>query len=111
MSKKVTAHASLRVRKRAGLPKKAVQKNADTALLKGVSHKESKGRLRKYFNYLFLSHMKGSDIRMYGGYVYIFTSSNLVTVFQIPNIYRDAVNKILKRKDEELIPDAGQVEK
>ena len=98
MSKNVTAHASLRIRKRAGIPKKSVRKNADVALEKGVVHKESTGRLRRYFDFLYLSHKTGTDIRMYGGYVYIFTRCDLVTIFPIPNIYRDAVQKVLKRK-------------
>jgi len=99
MSKVVTNHAAERVRKRAGIPKKAVQKNADTALDKGITHKDSTGRLKKYFDYLFLSHGTGTNIRMHGGYVYIFTHHNLVTVFPIPNCHRNAVLKIQKRKE------------
>jgi len=98
MPRNVTVHASKRVRKRIGIPKKAVQKNADMALIKGLSHKESTGRLRKYFDYLYLSHRKGTDIKMYGGYVYIFTHKDLLTVFPIPNHHTDAVLKAVKRK-------------
>jgi len=97
----VTEHAEDRIRERCGLPKKAVEKNATLALEVGLKHSEATGRLKKYFDYLFLSHRVGANIRIYHNHVYIFTrDSKLVTVLPLPNHHKKAVQKILKRRNE-----------
>jgi len=96
----ITRLADKRMRERLGIPRKAFEKNASTALEKGVSHKECTGRLKKYVDHLFLSHNRGSDIRLYCGYVYIFTRNNLVTVMPLPNMYNNTVKKITNRKGQ-----------
>jgi len=98
MDKRVSDHASQRIRKRVGIPKKSVDTNARKALEHGITHKEASGRLRRYFEYLFLSKGIGTDIRIYGGFVYIFTKKALITVFPLPNCHKSAVLKLLKRK-------------
>jgi len=42
----VTNHAEERLRKRCGLPKKAVEKSAEKAWSTGLTHSECKGNLR-----------------------------------------------------------------
>ena len=81
------------------MPKKAVERNAKLALEKGFTHKESKGRLRKYFDYLFLSHGRGANIRLYGNHVYIFTRDKLVTVIPIPNAYKATLKRAMEKRD------------
>lgn len=97
----ITDHARDRIRERVGLPKKAVDGNVVAAFEYGVTHKEATGRLRKYFEYLFLSQGNvGANIRLYGNNVYIFTRNNmLVTVLPLPNAHKAAVRKIIKRRD------------
>ena len=98
----ISNHARQRINKRCGLPKKTVERNAKKALAAGISHNESTGRLKKYFDYLYLSHGEYGcgKIRIYNDYVYLFNNSDsLITVFQLPNEYRDAINKISKRKN------------
>ena len=102
MPRVITAHGGKRVRKRVGIKKKSVTKNSDTAFSQGVAHTDSTGRLKKYFDYLYLSHGIANNIRMHGGYVYLFSGSTLITVFPIPNAYRDAVIKIQKRLKQRL---------
>jgi hypothetical protein len=99
MKQEITDHAEERVRKRVGIPRKAVKKNAEIALEKGVTHKECSGRLKKYVDYLYLSHRRGNNIRLWGDHVYIFTTEKLITVFPIPKMYRNAVHKILSRRE------------
>lgn len=95
----VTQHAQTRIKERCGLPKKAIKKNALIALQNGVCHNETTGRLKKYIDWLFLSYGYGGNIRLYNNHVYIFTiSDKLITVLPLPNIYKNAVNKILKRR-------------
>ena len=95
---KLTGHAKGRMKERCGLPKKAVERSAQTALEEGICHSECTGRLKKYIDYLFLSHGRGANIRLYGNHVYIFSHTSLITVLALPNIYKNAVNKIMKRK-------------
>jgi len=95
----VTQHAQDRIKTRCGLPKRAVEKNATLALQEGVCHGETTGRLKKYIDWLFLSHNHGGNIRLYNNHVYIFTvSEKLITVLPLPNIYKKAVHKAMKRK-------------
>ena len=101
ISPKVTKHAELRIRKHTGLPKKTVDRNAKLAFENGVCHSECTGRLKKYVDWLFLSHCIGFNIRLYCNYVYIFGGEGeLITVLPFPNIYKNAVNKISQRKNE-----------
>ena len=95
----IKGHAKKRIKERCGLPKKAMERNANKALNEGILHTECTGRLRKYVDYLFLSHGKGGNIRLYGNHVYIFTKTeNLITVLPLPNAHKDAVNKALQRR-------------
>ena len=95
---KVTDHAKSRIKERCGLPKKAIERNAKIAFEEGICHNDCTGRLRKYIDYLFLSHGRGANIRIHGNYVYIFSHTRLITVFLLPNVYKNAVSKTIKRK-------------
>lgn len=94
----ITNHASKRIKERCGLPKKAVERSALLALEKGLSHKDCTGSLRRYFDYLFLSHKKGANIRLYGNHVYIFTTENLVTVLPLPNAHKKTLKKVMDKR-------------
>ena len=96
----VTSHGEYRTRKRCGIPKKSVKKNANKAFEYGICHKECTGRLKKYIDWLFLSHKSNypTNIRLYGNHVYIFGEIALITTIPLPNIYKNAVNKLKKRK-------------
>ena len=96
----ITDHAYKRIKERCGLPKKAVERNAMLALEKGLTHQESTGSLRRYFDYLFLSHKRGANIRLYGNHVYIFTSENLVTVLPLPNAHKKTLKKVMDKKNQ-----------
>jgi hypothetical protein len=96
----ITKHAEDRIRQRCGIPKRVVQKNAETALRHGIKHGECSGRLKKYFDYLFLSHNNtGANIRIYGNHVYIFTKERLVTVLPLPHEHKNAVRKLMNKKE------------
>ena len=95
----ITDHAKDRIRERCGLPKKALERNAKNALEKGVRHNECIGTLRKYVDCLFLSHKNGNNIRIYNNYSYIFCNDRLITVLLLPNIYKDALNKTIKKRE------------
>jgi len=96
----ITNHARDRLKERCGLPKKALERNAKNALYKGISHNECVGSLKKYLDYLYLSHKNGNNIKIYNNHVYIFFVDRLVTVLTLPNIYKGALNKLNKRRGE-----------
>ena len=96
----LTNHAKERLKTRCGLPKKALERNARKALEKGIRHNECSGKLRKYLDYLFLSHKNGTNIRIYGNHTYIFSDERLVTVLSFPNSYRSALDKAKRRRNE-----------
>ena len=95
----VTRHAGERIRKRCGLPKKATLRSAAAALRNGIGYSECTGRLKKYMEWLSLSHKRCGKTRIYNNHIYLFTVMDcLITVLPLPNEYRDAANKALKRK-------------
>ena len=87
----VTNHAAKRLKQRSGLPKKAVNRFAEIAFLKGKKHADVKGRLKRYLDKLFLSHMNGNNIRVYGMFVFIFQDTRLITVLSLPKSMRGGV--------------------
>lgn len=97
-----TLHAQERFKERRGLPKKALDKVAETAHKYGVERLEATGRLRRYMDYVTKFHNYAGEVRAFGEYMYVFSSSNgnLITVYDLPNAYRKSVNKAVKRKRE-----------
>ncbi|MCL2045224.1 MAG: hypothetical protein FWG88_02415 [Oscillospiraceae bacterium] len=95
----ITNHASDRIRERCGLPKKAVERNVKLAIEKGLTHHESNGKLRKYFEYLSIYNGVAREIRLYSNHVYIFGKNEwLITVLPLPNEHKAAMQKAMKRK-------------
>lgn len=90
-----TVHAERRVRKRVGVPKKAVDTLRDIAFDKGVAHSQATGRLRKYFDFLWSHNRTADNIRIYGNFVWVFCGDVLVTVHALPREHQKAARKIL----------------
>ena len=99
MSLIVTSHAKDRIKQRCGLPKRAAIRNAEKALQQGISHADTTGRFKKYFDYLYLSHGNANNIRVLGDKVYIFCGESLITVLSLPNQHRSVASKLLKRRE------------
>lgn len=94
-----TKHSEKRIRKRMGINKKSISKLVDVAIEKGVSHSMAKGRLRKYFTYLYFKNKAASNIRMYANYVWIYSNVSLITVFPIPKEHIKSVIKLQAKGD------------
>ncbi len=97
----VTRHGSKRIHDRAGIPLRAVDKNAHIALIKGVRHNETTGALRAYLDRLFLRERTANNMRIWQGCVYIFCNQALVTVLILPQVYRKKAESLLRRKKKE----------
>lgn len=100
----VTKHAKQRIKERMGLKKKTSDRVANLALEKGLKIKETKGKLKKFLNSVFLSHGVGDNIRLYAEKVFIFQGNCLITVLQLPNELKNLSNICFseKKKREEL---------
>lgn len=86
----VTKHAENRIRERCGFRKKSCQKMAEKALIEGLTHSQTKGRLNKWVTSLYFNNTKANNIRLYGDKAYVFCGEVLVTVIQIPvNLMKD----------------------
>lgn len=97
---KVSRHGYLRSKERIGLNKRATDKIVLKALEYGISHKEVGGTLSRYFDFLYLSHGKGNNIRIYAERVFIFDDEFLITVFNLPNEFKKLVKKALSKRRE-----------
>jgi len=98
----ISKHAETRTKSRLGISKKIANKNAQRAWESGLTHSEAKGSLRRYLDYLYLSHGVASNVRVYHHHVYIFTGTNLTTVFQLPQKLEKLADKLQRQKKSEL---------
>lgn len=91
----VTKHASLRMRKRLGIPKKSVNKISTKAYWLGVGESQVSGVLKKYIQeknekgYVFRTY------KIYGNDIYVFDQLILITVMHIPGRYQKYLNNTL----------------
>ena len=105
----ITNHAEARFRERTGLPKRLVTRQAAKAMERGVAHADATGRLKRYFDYLYMVEQQANNVRIYCGAVYIFVFDTLITVFPVPQELRKSAAKAQRRKkqqnSQQAIPD------
>jgi len=96
----ITKHAIKRVKERTGLKKKLSEKLLLRALADGVQHKDTKGRLRKYVDWLYFSHdgRGNNNIRIYNNYVFVCSYKTFVTIVPLPNQYKKAAKELQNKK-------------
>ena len=93
-----TKHSQKRTKERLGLSKKLTDKQAEKALLYGVSHAETKGNLKKYMDGIFLRHKTSNNTKIFNRKVYIFNDNILITVMNLPNNLSGAADTLQKKK-------------
>tara|TARA_R110000851_G_scaffold324025_1_gene491082 strand:+ start:426 stop:722 length:297 start_codon:yes stop_codon:yes gene_type:complete len=84
----LTNHAKKRFKERVGLPKRAIQRYANMAFSDGVCHGDVSGGAHRYLTCLFFKKKTATSLRVYGGFVYIFNGTTLITVHDLPQKYR-----------------------
>lgn len=94
----VTRHGYKRSRERLGIPKDAVKKNAEKALIYGVERHDASGPLRRYLDALFYEYCTANNLRVFNRHIYIFCDEVLVTVMNVPYKYFDACDVAQRRK-------------
>ena len=87
MMARITSHGEQRIRERLGLPVRAIKRAADNALVRGTPRTKFKGGLRRYLDMLLekgkLSNA-ATDIKVYGGNIFLFAGEYLVTTWPVP---------------------------
>ena len=94
----ITNHAEARTKERVGLPKRLTTKNAARALERGITHGDATGSLKRFMDAVYLQHETANNIRIYCGNVYIFYYDTLITVFALPQRYRNLAERLQKEK-------------
>lgn len=99
---RVSRHGYKRARERLGIPKNAVQKNAEKALVYGVAREEATGPFRRYLDALYHEYGTANNLRAFNRHIYIFCGEVLVTVLNVPYKYFD-VTDILQRRKKKIL--------
>jgi hypothetical protein len=99
----ITKHAYQRAKERCGLNKKAIDHLLPIALEKGLSHKETIGSLNKWVSGVYLRYGNGSNMRVYGEYLFICDHKALITIYKVPNNLKMQARILLKKKHGEEI--------
>jgi len=104
----VTEHGKFRVRKRVGIKKSVVNKLVSNAFNNGICHSNAIGSLKKYFYRLYKSNTSANNIRMFNHYVWIFSNDILITVFPLPNKFKNVCDKLNNERKEKTQKRAGR---
>lgn len=92
-----TKHGERRARKRCGISKKNVDKMRDLAYEYGLTREDVSRRLCRYMDAI-RQNRKGTKVRLYKNFVWIFGKTALITVYPIPHEYQKAACTLLRRK-------------
>lgn len=80
----ITAHAEKRIRKRLGIPRKAVERFVKEAHQSGIPAKQFKGRVKKFYDAVSIKYQAGNQSFFYREYVFIAQDNVLITVYPVP---------------------------
>lgn len=94
----LTRHSVRRGKERIGIGKAACWRNAEKALLNGVTHAETTGGLNRFLTALYFDKQTANNIRVYNRFVYLFSGDKLITIIALPKKYHDMAEKLQKAK-------------
>ena len=95
----LTYHADKRLKQRLGLCVAARRRHVKTVFDKGFRHDQAKGRLKDYFDKTYLNKKTANNIRIYGEFIYIFSGNCLITVYELPDYFKNIYKKQVARYD------------
>lgn len=95
----LTRHARGKGKKRCGINQKVLKTLARRALELGIGQQDAEGDLRKYLDSLFLRRRRCTG-RIFAEHVFIFAKDTLVTLYRVPERFRDECNKLIAVKKE-----------
>lgn len=82
----ISKHAELRIRKRLGLPKKAVARQVERAIFNGKPPSAFTGGFKRYLDKTAIVHQCRPLV--YGGNIFFYRGDVLVTAWPIPSRFR-----------------------
>lgn len=88
----ITEHAYKRAKERYKWKAKVLDKMANKAFLEGVKHSETKGRLNKHINRLWMRYRTANNIRIYGEDIFFFVGNKLITLYRLESEYIKYLN-------------------
>ena len=77
-----------------------VTQKAQEALAHGISHAETTGALRKYYDKLYLQYETANNVRVWQNIVYVFYFDVLITVFPLPQGLRKTAIDLHRKKKQ-----------
>jgi hypothetical protein len=80
---RITNHAYKRAKQRIGWNATAIERMSKKAFESGLKRTHAKGRLKKYFDDVYMEHGKANNVRVYGETVSIFSNRCLITIWQL----------------------------
>lgn len=95
---KLTKHGSNRIRKRVGLPKKAVARTAALALERGRPIEAFSGGMRRWLSARLTDEKSAALAVVYGEFVYLFAEDHLITTIPLPPEFK---SKMKVKKDDD----------
>ena len=95
-------HAKERIRERCGIKLKSTERLARIAYEKGLTHADTAGFLNGYLTSLYFFNGTANNIRLDGDKIYIFCNDVLVTVYDTPKRFQNTVNKLMRKRREEI---------
>jgi hypothetical protein len=98
MKPTMTRHALVRSKERIGLGRKAAERLAGIALVKGLTIDELRGDL-KHSAELMLKTGQCNDLRIYAEKIFLFAGTTLVTVLPLHNESKAQVRKLMRAKE------------
>ena len=101
MSLIITKHAEKRAKERLGLNKKAVQRQGELALDKGISHGQTKSRLKRWIDKEATKIGSfASDYIIYNSHLFIFRNCDenkaLITMIPVPSNRMSKIKSYIK---------------
>lgn len=95
----LTDHSVEKAKERLNINRKSLQRIADKAFEHGLTHSEVKGSLSRYMDRLWFRGSKAGNMRIFGEHIFLFAGNALITIFEIPNKYKNYVREA-KNKNE-----------
>ena len=95
----ITRHAYKRAKERCGLNKKALNHLLPIAIEKGLTQGDCKGNLSKWVTKVYFSYRNGTNMRIYGEYLFICDDRKLITIYSVPNDLKKSVKYILEKRN------------
>lgn len=80
----ITEHAEKRAKERCGWNKSATHRMAKRAYCSGLTHTETRGKLHRYLDKVFLQKQSANNLRVYGTNIFLFSGNTLLTIYNTP---------------------------